>query len=69
MSLHPHNGQIASHSKISVPARGMLRTIWLHNGMTHLHNWMSGCAMVWNINSVPEGCSQVIRSQGVKRLK
>ena len=48
-SLHPHNGQIASHSKISVLARGMLRTIWLHNGMTHLHNWMSGCTTVWNI--------------------
>ena len=34
MSLHPHNSQIASHSKISIPARRLLHAIRLHNGMT-----------------------------------
>ena len=37
LSLHLHSGQIASHSKTSVPVRGLLRgkiLIQLHNGMT-----------------------------------
>ena len=53
LSLHLHSGQIASHSKTSVPVRGLLRgknLIRLHKGPDDpLRNGVDGWVTVGNM--------------------